>query len=226
MEGRFGAVGEQPVIPLLFRNYTIPGCSSVFCNTKPNSCGPGGTLENSPALQCWVSDGGRTKSRQGRTALPADDSAVPAGLVRLTAAHPALKCWAILSRPSGTARTVRRHGMTRRCAHPSAPWNCAVGSCKWYETKALRLGSRAVRLNTPAAAPVSLGPFPVSAVFCVSFPATVRRRKVGRIRTPQRWEGRREERATVQPRAIDLDGRSLIWPAQKVVAPQRLNRRH
>ena len=92
------------------------GRSSVSCNTGPNSCGPGGTFENSPALQCWVSDGGRTKSRQGRPPQPAADSAVPAGRARLIAAHPALKCWAILSRPSGTARTVRRHCNKLRCA--------------------------------------------------------------------------------------------------------------
>ena len=86
----------------------LTGRSSVFCNTQPNSGGPGGRLENSPALQCWVSDGSRTKSRQGRPAPRANDSVVPAGLGGGLAAYPALKCWAILSRPCGTDETVPR----------------------------------------------------------------------------------------------------------------------
>ena len=92
------------------------GRISVYCNTRPNSCGPGGTLENSPALQCWVSGGGRTKSRQGRPTPLADASAVPAGLAGGIAAYPALKCWAILGRPSGTAKTVPRRCKKLRCA--------------------------------------------------------------------------------------------------------------
>ena len=95
----------------------LPGCPplvgtgriSVSCNTETISSSPGGTGENSPALQCWVSDGGSTKSRQGRPTQPADASVVPAGLAGDITASPALKCWAILSRPSGTARTVPRH---------------------------------------------------------------------------------------------------------------------
>ena len=59
---------------------------------------------------------GRTKSRQGRPIQGADDSVVPAGLAGGIAAYPALKCWAILSRPSGTATTVPRRCKKLRCA--------------------------------------------------------------------------------------------------------------
>ena len=97
------------------------GRMSGFCNTQPHSCGPGGTLENSPALQCWVSDGGRTKSRQGRPTPRANDSVVPAGLADGIAAYPALKCWAILSRPCGTAKTVPHRCKKLSCARAVLP---------------------------------------------------------------------------------------------------------
>ena len=51
---------------------------------------------------------GKPQVPPGTAAPVADDSVVPAGLAGGITTYPALKCWAILRRPSGTGRSVPR----------------------------------------------------------------------------------------------------------------------
>jgi len=60
---------------------------------------PGGTCDNSPALQRWVWPPGRTSP--AGTAENRYHSAVPAGLGHDPRRAPALKRWAIIKDPSG-----------------------------------------------------------------------------------------------------------------------------
>ncbi len=79
---------------------------------------PGGTFDNSPALECWVGGRESSKSRQGRPRRGGGVSVVPGGTWLIPTPDPALKCWAIFGRPCGTAPTRTHRGNKLRDRFP------------------------------------------------------------------------------------------------------------
>ena len=74
------------------------------------------TADNSPALQCWVGCGGELSPvRDDRNGSPTPLSSLT-GLSDSPTAHPALKCWAIVDRPCGTAARPTDRCKILRCA--------------------------------------------------------------------------------------------------------------
>src|SRR5208283_2081466 len=65
---------------------------------------PGGTLDNSPAIYRWVAKANDTESPGGTIETPPKRRfSRPSGTIKpLFVGYPALKCWAIINRPSGT----------------------------------------------------------------------------------------------------------------------------
>ena len=71
--------------------------------------------ENSPARQCWVGiGGGPSPVRDDRNIAPTLLSSLT-GVSGSPAANPALKCWAVFSRPCGTAPTRADRCKQSRC---------------------------------------------------------------------------------------------------------------
>src|SRR5208283_1872949 len=77
---------------------------------RPSAVRPGGTVDNSPALQCWVTVEQRFNSPGGTTEpvfwRRLNRPSGTFGLIGLR--YPAINRWAIVNRPSGTKTDVAR----------------------------------------------------------------------------------------------------------------------
>ncbi len=95
--------------------FDFGGGISVFTTPSPIPAVPEGHLRIAQHFSA-----GSVMGRKQVPTRPADPratgSVVPAGLADGINAYPALKCWAILGRPSGTAKTVPRRCKKLKCA--------------------------------------------------------------------------------------------------------------
>ena len=96
------------------------GAAQFFAATRHGFGRPGGTTENSPALECWVRGDATHKSRRDDRVIGKLGRPSLAGLGSSPIADPALKCWAIFTCPCGTA------GIGRGVAKNRDPPSCRL----------------------------------------------------------------------------------------------------
>ena len=94
--------------------FDFGGSISVFTTPSPIPAVPEGHLRIAQHFSAG-SGMGRYQVPTGTAAPRATGSVVPAGRADGINAYPALKCWAILGRPCGTARTVPRRCKKLKC---------------------------------------------------------------------------------------------------------------
>ena len=139
------------------------GASQFLAAMRHGFGRPGGTTENSPALECWVRGAPTRKSRRddrvsgklGRPSL--------SGLGSSPIADPALKCWAIAGRPCGT--TPRRQPwpqwVGRACPQPRHPSGETRPSPSPHEARMGRGPRRGVLRPLPASRGGGAPPLPI-----------------------------------------------------------------
>ena len=106
--------------------------------------------DNSPALQCWVRVRGiPSPGRDDRNVAPIALSSLT-GLTGFRTVHPALKCWAIFSRPCGPVPPRTDRCRELRCALPASVdgLSCGGGAGVWRANGLGKGYGRAQRVPT------------------------------------------------------------------------------